>query len=124
MSALSVHYLLMDYKAESGRRIRLARKSAGYKSAEDLAREVGTSGSAMFMYERGERYISPEIAVKIAQKTGRTAGWIMAVEDDPELSPDEKALLHKYRLTDDRGRYQIQSIARAQPDDQPVKKAG
>lgn len=123
MNGLIPHYLGMDYKAESGRRIRLARKAAGYRSAEDLARDVGTSGSAIFMYERGERYVSPDVAVRIAKATGRTAGWIMAVEDDPGLSPDEKVLLHKYRVTDDRGRYQIQSVAVAQPDDQPVEKA-
>ena len=58
-----------------GERIAELRKGKGL-SQEDLAKKVGTSDSAIGMYERGERIPRDEIKVKIAKYFGKSVNTI------------------------------------------------
>jgi DNA-binding XRE family transcriptional regulator len=50
----------------------LLRKLRGNKTAEEVAKDIGVSKSALLMYERGERTPRDEIKVSIAKYYHKT----------------------------------------------------
>lgn len=119
--------LVMSIKEEIGRRIWAARDKAGL-SLKELAEKTGTLGpSRISNYEQGTRTPGPEEAKILARALGISAAYILCVDDESSLSPDEKALLDNYRHTDSRGKSTIARIAESQPtytsEKGPVKKS-
>lgn len=105
----------VSLKEEIGRRIRDARNRKGW-SQEELARETGwLKKSRIGNYEQGTRTPGPEEARALANPLGVSAAWILCVDDDSTLPADERALLEKYRASDERGKRTIQGVAESQP---------
>jgi transcriptional regulator with XRE-family HTH domain len=65
-------------------------------------------------YEQGVRTLRVEMAPYIARALGVTPSYLYGFEDAAQ-SPEELALLNKYRMTDDRGRKVIHGVADNQP---------
>lgn len=105
----------MDYKAESGRRLRRAREDAGLTLRELSERTRHLSISRISNYEQGLRYMDPEAAIDLGRALGVRPAWLMCVDNDDALSGEERALLIRYQLTDDRGKQAIKAIAESQP---------
>jgi transcriptional regulator with XRE-family HTH domain len=57
---------LENIKKALGARVRELRKMSGYRSVEDLADRVGVSTTTIYELERGENWISPEMAQSLA----------------------------------------------------------
>lgn len=105
----------MDLKEEIGRRIKQAREDAGLTLLE-LSKRVGhLKVSRISNYEQGRRTPGPEEARALARALGVSAAYLLCVDAESELRPDEKALLENYRATDSRGRSTIIRIAESQP---------
>jgi PAS domain S-box-containing protein len=75
----------MSINARIGRKIRLARKQAGYTQAQ-LAKKLGKTGAAIAYLEQGKRRISPDILEKIALMTNRPLGFFY---EDQSSSPSQ-----------------------------------
>lgn len=56
----------------------------GGRTQREISREVGTSVSAIGMYERGERIPRDEIKVKLARLYKRTVDEIFYAENDTD----------------------------------------
>jgi len=106
----------MNYKAESGLRLKSARMTKGMKLQGLADLTTNLSKSRISNYEQGLRLMDPDAAHQLAKVLGISAAWLLCVDDEPGLSPDELALLNKYRQTDERGKKNIQSIADTQPE--------
>lgn len=105
----------MDLKEEIGRRIKKAREDAGLTLLE-LSKRVGhLKVSRISNYEQGRRTPGPDEAKALARALGVSAAYLLCVDAESELRPDEKALLENYRATDGRGRTTIIRIAESQP---------
>lgn len=74
----------MTINARIGRKIRLARKQAGY-TQEQLAKKLGKTGAAIAYLEQGKRRISPDVLEKIALMTNRSLGFFY--EDQSSSTP-------------------------------------
>jgi transcriptional regulator with XRE-family HTH domain len=57
---------LESLKKQVGARIRELRKAAGYKSVDEVAAKVGVSNTTIYELERGENWISPDMAESLA----------------------------------------------------------
>ena len=64
----------MTINSRIGRKIRLARKQAGYTQAQ-LAKKLGRTGAAVAYLEQGKRRISLDVLEKIALMTNRPLGF-------------------------------------------------
>lgn len=112
----AVFYIdLMDYKAESGRRLRQARESKGLTLKELAARTNTLTVQRISNYEQGLRYMDPDVAHQLPRALGVRACWLMCVDDEDTFTTDERDLVEKYRHTDRRGRDTIQQVATSQP---------
>lgn len=80
----------MTINARIGRKIRLARKQAGYTQAQ-LAKKLGKTGAAIAYLEQGKRRISPDVLEKIALMTNRPLGFFY--EDQSSSTPSLGAQL-------------------------------
>lgn len=106
---------LVSLKEEIGRRIRGARDRQGW-SLEELANRTGwLKKSRISNYEQGTRTPGPEEAMALGKALGVSAAWILCVDDESGPPPDERALLEKYRASDERGKKTIQGVAESQP---------
>ena len=118
----------VDLKREIGRRIKKAREDAGL-TLRELSNKVGhLKVSRISNYEQGRRAPGPDEAKALAMALGVSAAYLLCVDAESELRPDEKALLDNYRATDSRGKTTIIRIAESQPvyiaDRSGVKKTG
>jgi transcriptional regulator with XRE-family HTH domain len=89
----------MDYKKESGRRIRELRESKGW-SLTDLSlrtKEV-LSRTRIQNYESGQRMVGPSEAVILAHALSSRPAYIMAVDDTQlPISQQEEKLIRNWR---------------------------
>jgi transcriptional regulator with XRE-family HTH domain len=111
----------MDVKQEIGRRIRIARERKGW-SGPDLCRRVpGLIKTTLYGYESGVSEPSITIAKTLAAALDVSAAWLLTLDDEAAVTTEERKLLHAYRLTDDRGRTQLATIADTQPTYEPIQ---
>ena len=111
-----VYVICMNYKAESGRRLKIA---MGPLKIRELSKVTGFSISRIGNYLQGKRFMDPDAANLFARVLGVRASWLMVIDDEDSMTPEERALLQKYRQTDVRGKKQIQSTANSQPEVTP-----
>ena len=80
--------------------LRAIRKAKGYKSADDLAKEVGIEPHALRNYEAGRRNMSFLTAIKLSKALGcsleELAGVSVFAIDD-----NEETLVNNYRAMND-----------------------
>jgi transcriptional regulator with XRE-family HTH domain len=99
---------------------RLRAERARHKlSLSALSERTGgaLSKSRISNYEQGIRRMGLESAVCIAEALGDvTPDYLLCLEDAGPLSPDERALVINYRLTDERGRTTLLTFSQAQID--------
>ena len=105
---------------EQKRRFQQALKQSSIKSLSELVRRLDEDYDKIYTYWTGRSPMPVAVAKKIGRLLNVRPAWLVVLEDDPDtefatLEESEKKLLVKYRITDDRGRYQIQSSANAQP---------
>lgn len=111
---------LERYRAALGARLQAARVAAGLSQA-DVARLMGEATgeqvppSRIGNYEQGKRSPNP-FDLQILAEVCRVSVAELYGLPGAALGEDEKALLEKYRQTDDRGRKAIHSVADAQPE--------
>lgn len=103
-----------------GERLAAARAKSGMSQAElaaAVSRMMGddVAPSRIANYEQGVRTMRVEMAPFLARALGVTPSYLYGFTEAAQ-SPDELALLTKYRVTDERGRRAIQGVA----DDQPA----
>ena len=79
---------------ELGKRIREARKEAGY-TQEDLGNLLKMSDVGFGAFERGKRQISITYLIKVARFLGRSVDWFLGIETG--LTDDEDELLTWWR---------------------------
>ncbi|CAK0761024.1 hypothetical protein CCP4SC76_3420008 [Gammaproteobacteria bacterium] len=109
-----IHLLMDNFKLLIAGRIKQARERSGY-TQEQLANMLGWTRARIGNYELGARSPGPEEAVLLANKLNVRAAWLLCIDDEDALTPDERALLGKYRATDQRGKDAIQGIANIEP---------
>lgn len=119
-----------DYRREVGRRLKAARLEAKAGTQAEVASKLSAAlgetiePSAIGNYEQGTRLPDPITMQSLCALYGASPSAVYGFNDAPQ-SRDEELLLQKYRMTDDRGRRAIQSIAESQPaymrPDQPRK---
>jgi transcriptional regulator with XRE-family HTH domain len=73
-----------------GRRLRSARITAGYDSAEDFADDIGIEAPAYRKYERGESQPRIDTLEDIVRLLGCDCGWLLfgLPTRKPRQSPD------------------------------------
>src|SRR3546814_7408008 len=96
--------------------------------AAALSRAMGETiePSAIGNYEQGTRLPDPITIQHLCSLYQASPSAIYGFDDAP-ASKEEEALLHKYRMTDDRGRRAIQGVAESQPAymrPEEIKKTG
>lgn len=120
---------LEAYKKELGLRLKAARLTAGIKTQGEAADLLGRSlgeeldHSRVSNYEQGLRLPDPLTMKALAAVYGTTASALYGL-DEAVKNQEEQVLLTKYRLTDDRGRVAIQSIAESQPSYKTIIEGG
>jgi transcriptional regulator with XRE-family HTH domain len=67
-----------------GKRLSAMRQALGLSQAE-LCRAIGVSANRWNQYEKGERKITVEIAIKLQRKFGITLDWVYL--GDPNMLP-------------------------------------
>ncbi len=105
---------LMDFKAESGRRLKQARDAKGLKLRELAAMVNGVSESRISNYEQGTRLMRQPEAVKLAEALGVSAAYLMCVDETLILPAKVKRLVELYEQSDLRGKRTIEQAAEAQ----------
>lgn len=108
-----------DFKRAVGERLRAARERWGGtqgEAAEALSARLGVQigESRIGNYEQGTRLPDPQLLGVLCEIYEAQPAQIYGFQDAPS-SREEVMLLNKYRLTDDRGRRAIQSVAESQP---------
>lgn len=105
-------------KIEAGKRLRQARKRAGFKTRAEGVDALAVvfdpekyTYSAVGNYGNGIRSFSAPEAKDFAAVYHCSASWLLCLDDENPLSPDERALIDNYRSTDDRGKRTISRIA-------------
>ncbi len=104
----------MDFKAESGRRLKQARDAKGLKLRELAAMVNGVSESRISNYEQGTRLMRQPEAVKLAEALGVSAAYLMCVDETLILPAKVKRLVELYEQSDLRGKRTIEQAAEAQ----------
>lgn len=108
------------YRKEVGGRLKAARIDSKIGTQADVAaglsRLMGETiePSAIGNYEQGTRLPDPITVQHLCSLYQVSPSAIYGFNDAP-ASKEEQTLLQKYRMTDDRGRRAIQSIAESQP---------
>lgn len=103
-----------------GKRITELRDHAGL-SQSALARDVGTSQSAISQIESGERNPGFDMLKQIAKALGITVPYLVGAEVS-ELSAEEKALYRNYRGLTDEARKELEEFAAYLRHKQSLKK--
>ncbi len=105
-----------------GNRLREARHSLQL-SLSELAERTGCySKSRISNYEQGLRRMGLEESMILAAALGTvTPNWLLCLDDTPPLSPEESALLARYRATDDDGRARLRELAETLPTPKPKR---
>lgn len=96
----------MDYKKESGRRLKSAREDKRMTLAE-LSKRVGgvLSVSRISNYEQGERMIGPQEALALAPHLGVQPSHLLCVDvEEGDMTPEESSLLRNFRALPERDR--------------------
>lgn len=96
----------MDFKKESGRRLRAARTAKEW-TLEDLSRRLGGvfSPSRLSNYEQGLRMLGPQEALALAPVLGVNASHILCVDvEEDEMTPEEAKLLRNFRALPEKDR--------------------
>lgn len=99
----------MDYKKESGRRIRELRKEKRW-TLETLSVKTGDvlSLQRIGAYEKGVRMVGPSEAVTLAKALGTRPAYIMVVDDiQIAISPQEETLVKNWRKLNERDRMDL-----------------
>lgn len=95
---------------ELGDRVRDTRKDQG-KTQSELARELGTSQSAISQIEAGERSPTYDMIRRLAEALSVAPGYLMGGsvrgENVDELSPEEEAHFRQLRSLSDEGREEL-----------------
>lgn len=85
------------------------------KTQQDLAAVLNISRSAYALYEAGKRQLNYESLRTLSDYYGVSLDYLFGRTDLPELqqglSPDERRLLHCYRLLDGRGQETVRALA-------------
>lgn len=95
----------MDYKKETGRRIRRAREGLDWTLA-DLSKHTDgvLSGSRISNYEQGLRLPGPQEARILGRALGISPASLMCLEDEETMSQEEADLLRSWRALPERDR--------------------
>lgn len=104
-------------KKEIGARVRELRKRAGFSNADSAAADLGVSATTLYELERGENWLSPELAVRMWEK------WRADIfsRGKPD-TPTTEALLEKLGEQQQRIReLEKQLEAVKKPAEQPAK---
>ena len=95
----------MDYRKETGRRIRAARDRKDLTLKELAGKLDGLiKANAINMYENGERSPGVAEAVAIAKATGESAAYLLCVAGEDEMTKQELELLRNFRALDEKER--------------------
>ncbi|WP_273703981.1 helix-turn-helix transcriptional regulator, partial [Candidatus Accumulibacter vicinus] len=93
----------MNFKAESGRRLRQAREAKRWTLNELAAQVQGVSASRISNYEQGIRLMRQPEAVKLAGALGVSAAHLMCVDESVMLPMKVQRLIYFYEQSDPRG---------------------
>lgn len=104
----------MDFKMESGRRLRRAREAKNLKLAELAALVDGVGVSRISNYEQGLRLMRQPEAIKLAQVLDVSPAYLMCIDEDSKLPPKIKRLIEMYEAADSRGKKTIELVAESQ----------
>jgi transcriptional regulator with XRE-family HTH domain len=105
----------MTLNKKIGQRLRSARMSQKLSLAELASRTRTLSKSRISNYEQGIRRMGIEEAIELAEALdGLTPTYLLCLDDTSPITPDEWALISRYRDTDERGREVIMRVADAQ----------
>lgn len=104
----------MDFKKETGRRIRRARELAGLERS-DVVESTDLEYSTLANYENGYRQISPAEVLLLSRLYKCSAAWMMCLDDEDPYTPQEKALIANYRALDDQGKSMVSRIVEPEP---------
>ncbi|HAO34026.1 MAG TPA: XRE family transcriptional regulator [Candidatus Competibacteraceae bacterium] len=105
---------IMEFKVESGRRLRQCRDRLGLTLEELAARTPGISASRISNYEQALRLMRQPEAIKLAKVLGVSAAYLMCVDDGSWLPPRARKLLDLFESSDARGKITIEKVAETQ----------
>lgn len=116
-----------DKSAEPYERLQWAREQAGYATPRDAADRFAWNYNTYKSHENGARGLKQEAVERYAKAFKVSAGWLLMGEgsEEPKLSPDELALLEKYRKLNQIGKNATQALTDAltEPQDHTQKLA-
>ncbi|MCC2666663.1 MAG: family transcriptional regulator [Gammaproteobacteria bacterium] len=81
---------------ELSKRLRAARKAAGFKSAKEFAKEYGVPVSTYSQHETGKRSISSDLIMNYSAYFKINPSWLLTGEGEPFLvegQKDKKAII-------------------------------
>lgn len=104
----------MDYKAESGRRLKQAREAKKWTLQDVASRLVGIGASRISNYEQGTRLMRQKEAVKLAEVLDVSAAYLMCVDEVSTMPSSKRRLLEMYDAADSRGKRTIEQTAETQ----------
>lgn len=96
----------MNYKKESGRRLKVARNNKGW-SLEELSRRMGGMyiASRIGNYEQGTRSYGAKEAIAFATVLGVEAAYLLCVDTpEGEMTQQETELLRNFRALPEKDR--------------------
>lgn len=107
----------MNYKKESGRRLKVAREAKGWSLA-DLSKKLGglLSPSRLGNYEQGTRAFGAKESLALASVLGIEPAYLLCVDaPEGEMTPQETELLRDFRALPEKDRNEyarrIQALA-------------
>lgn len=125
----SVPDAMVDYPRRIGARIRAAREGFGWTRGE-LAAKTGLLESRIGNYENGLRTPGPQEVVTLARALQERPAYLMGLEDEVALSPEEWALIRNLRTLPERDRLaysrrieQLAMVYREPVPDEDVERA-
>ena len=81
--------MVTELDAQIGRRLQVARKALGFKSARSFARHHNIPESTYSQHETGKRSLSPSILLTYCDQLKVTPGWIVSgtqkVKDNEDI---------------------------------------
>lgn len=109
-------------------RLRKARAKAGFQTPREAADRFAWPYGTYKSHENGMRGLRRETAVKYAKAFKVSLTWLLTGQGSPQddaLSPDERALLEKYRMLDEQGQKAAYAVTDAlvKSLDKPKKSA-